>query len=175
MIRVYDDLAPPGADSWCAVPTPWLTKGQRGRTGPPVRLSNLGRLLHAPRRQPGDMMHKSILLLSMVCLAAQALAQSSLPPVPAPQMVPQPGPVTKGPYQPQAILPGGIVMPLYPAGSPFLNAKRVSEAEKYTMDPLTPGRVQRIVYVHNPAGGGRGAGAGGAGAAGGRAPGGGRS
>jgi dienelactone hydrolase len=96
------------------------------------------------------MMHKSILILSMLCLAAPALAQSSLPRVPAPQMVPQPGPVTKGPYQPQAILPGGIVMPLYPAGSPFLNAKRVSEAEKYTMDPLTPGRVQRIVNIHNP-------------------------
>ena len=84
-------------------------------------------------------MRKSILILSILCLAAPALAQSSLPPVPAPQMVPQPGPVTKGPYQPQAILPGGIVMPLYPAGSPFLNAKRVSEAEKYTMDPLYPG------------------------------------
>lgn len=94
-------------------------------------------------------MRKSILALLTLTLAAPALAQS-LPPVPAPQMVPAPGPVTKGPYQPQAILPGGIVMPLYPAGSPFLNAKRVSEAEKYTMDPLVPGRVQRIVNIHNP-------------------------
>src|SRR3569833_3209362 len=124
MIRVYDDKAPHGADSWSAFPTPWLTMGLRGRTGPPVRLSILGRLLHAPRRQPGDMMHISILILSMLCLAAPALAQSSLPPVPAPQMVPQPGPVTKGPYQPQTIQPGGNVMPLYPAGTPILNAKR---------------------------------------------------
>ena len=63
---------------------------------------------------------------------------------------PRRGRSSKGPYQPQAMLPGGIVMPLYPAGSPFLNAKRVSEAEKYTMDPVVPGRVQRIVNIHNP-------------------------
>ena len=84
--------------------------------------------------------------LLAAAVATSALAQST----PAPQMVPKAGPVTKGPYQPQAILPGGIVMPLYPAGSDFLNAKRVSEAEKYTMDPAVPGRVSRIVNIHNP-------------------------
>ena len=47
-------------------------------------------------------------------------------------------------------MPGGIVMPLFPPGSPFLNAKRVSEAEVYTMDPVVPGRVQRIINIHNP-------------------------
>src|SRR6188768_163019 len=117
---------------------------------PSARLSKDRILLHSPAKQMGTGMRKSIIALLTICqtiyLAAPALAQ----PVPAPQMVPGPGPVTKGPYQPQAILPGGIVMPLYPAGSPFLNAKRVSEAEKYTMDPLTPGRVQRIVNIHNP-------------------------
>jgi len=95
-------------------------------------------------------MRESILAFLTLCLAAPALAQSSLPPVPAPQMVPKPGPVTKGPYQPQALLPGGIVMPLFAPGSPYLNAKRVSEAEVYTMDPAVPGRVQRIVNIHNP-------------------------
>src|SRR5476651_888245 len=90
------------------------------------------------------------LLLATSPVLSPSWAQSALPPVPAPQMVPKPGPVTKSPYQPQAILPGGIVMPLYPAGSPFLNAKRVSEAEKYTMDPVVPGRVARIVNIHNP-------------------------
>jgi acetyl esterase/lipase len=85
-----------------------------------------------------------------VSLIAPALAQAPLPPVPAPQNVPKPGPVTKGPYMPLALLPGGIVMPLFPAGSPYLNAKRVSEAEVYTMDPVVPGRVQRIVNIHNP-------------------------
>src|SRR3954470_22915011 len=95
-------------------------------------------------------MRKSILALLPFCLPAPALAQSSLPPVPAPQAVPKPGPATKGPYQPQALLPGGIVMPLFAPGSPYLNAKRVSEAEVYTMDPAVPGRVQRIVNIHNP-------------------------
>ena len=78
--------------------------------------------------------------LLAAAVATSALAQST----PTPQMVPKVGPVTKGPYQPQAILSGGIVMPLYPAGSPFLNAKRVAEAEKYTMDPAVPGRVSRM-------------------------------
>ncbi len=85
-----------------------------------------------------------------VALVAPALAQTPLPPVPAPQNVPKPGPVTKGAYMPQALLPGGIVMPLFPAGSPYLNAKRVSEAEVYTMDPVVAGRVARIVNIHNP-------------------------
>src|SRR5580658_5046541 len=62
----------------------------------------------------------------------------------------RPGPVTKGPYMPQALLPGGIVMPLWPANSPYLNAKRLSEAEVYTMDAVVPGRVERIVNIHNP-------------------------
>jgi endo-1,4-beta-xylanase len=89
---------------------------------------------------------KFLIALTVVAVAGTAaLAQ-----VPAPQMVPKAGPVTKAPYQPQAILPGGIVMPLYPAGSPFLNAKRVHEAEVYTMDKVVPGRVAGIVNVHNP-------------------------
>ena len=85
-----------------------------------------------------------------ISLWGPAQAQAPLPPVPAPENVPKPGPVTKGPYMPQTLLPGGIVMPLFPAGSPYLNAKRVAEAEVYTMDPVVPGRVQRIVNIHNP-------------------------
>jgi dienelactone hydrolase len=88
--------------------------------------------------------------LAFLLASSAVLAQAPLPPVPAPQDVPKPGPVTKGPYMPQALLPGGIVMPLFPAGSPYLNAKRISEAEVYTMDPVVPGRVQRIVNIHNP-------------------------
>jgi hypothetical protein len=95
-------------------------------------------------------MRKHIIALLALSLAAPALAQTPLPPVPAPQAVPKPGPVTRGPYMPQALLPGGIVMPLWPAGSPYLNAKRVSEAEVYTMDPVVAGRVANIVNVHNP-------------------------
>jgi dienelactone hydrolase len=85
-----------------------------------------------------------------IALAAPSLAQAPLPPVPAPQVIPKPAAATKAPYAPQALLPGGIVMPLFAPGSPFLNAKRVSEAEVYTMDPAVPGRVQRIVNIHNP-------------------------
>lgn len=87
-------------------------------------------------------------LAALFLTTTAALAQPAT--VPAPQMVPHAGPVTKGPYQPQALLPGGIVMPVWPAGSPYLNAKRVSEAEVYTMDPVVNGRVSRIVNVHNP-------------------------
>ncbi len=85
------------------------------------------------------------ILSLMLLLALPALAQT-----PVPQMLPHAGPVTRGAYQPQAILPGGIVMTLWPQGSPFLNAKRVSEAEVYTMDKAVPGRVANIVNVHNP-------------------------
>lgn len=88
--------------------------------------------------------------LLTVVLAVPSLAQAPLPPVPSPQAVPKPGPVTKEPYAPQALLPGGIVMALFPPGSPYLNAKRVSEAEVYDMDPVVPGRVARITNIHNP-------------------------
>ena len=94
-------------------------------------------------------MRKIVIALLPVLLTLPALAQT-LPPVPAPQAVPKPGPVMNGPYMPQALLPGGIVMPLWPAGSPYLNPKRVSEAEVYTMDPVVAGRVERIVNIHNP-------------------------
>lgn len=69
---------------------------------------------------------------------------------PAPQRVPVPGPVTDAPYAPQAILPGGIVVPLYPAGSTMLNAARVREAEVYNMTGGVPGRIASIVNIHNP-------------------------
>ena len=97
----------------------------------------------------------------IVLAATAAFAQAPLPPVPAAMGIPKPGPVVKGkPYQPQPLLPGGIVMPLFPAGSPFLNAKRVSEAEVYTMDPVVPGRVrahrQHPQSLDRSASGGRG-------------------
>src|SRR5258708_20568131 len=68
----------------------------------------------------------------------------------APGRVPAPGPVTDGPYAPQPILPGGIVVTLYRPGSPDLNAARVREAETYNMANGVPGRIQSIVNIHNP-------------------------
>lgn len=80
--------------------------------------------------------------------AAAALAQ--LPPLPAPQNIPKPAPSTDAPYAPQAIVAGGVVIPLYPPGSPFLKADRVREAEKYNMSPVIPARIASIVNIHNP-------------------------
>jgi acetyl esterase/lipase len=63
---------------------------------------------------------------------------------------PAPGPVTSEPYAPTPILPGGIVVTLYPPGSPRLNKERVREAEQYNMTRSVPGRIQSIVNIHNP-------------------------
>lgn len=95
-------------------------------------------------------MHKLIVGLLLASLTVPASAQALLPSVPAAQAVPKPGPQTSQPYQPQALLPGGVVMTLWPAKSPYLNTSRVNEPEVYTMDPVVPGRVERIVNIHNP-------------------------
>ena len=93
-----------------------------------------------------------IILAGMVLAGAAFVSEVGAQPatIPAPQDVPKPAPAGKGPYQPQALLPGGIVMPLFSPGSPYLKADRIKEAEQYTMDPDVPGRVQRIVNIHNP-------------------------
>lgn len=82
--------------------------------------------------------------------AAQRPPTSVLGATPAPQRVPTPGPVTDRPYVPQALLQGGIVVPIFPADSPYLKADRLKEAEVYTMTGNVPGRVASIVGIHNP-------------------------
>ena len=75
----------------------------------------------------------------------------TLPPTPAPLGVPQPGPATTGaPYAPQPILQGGVVLPLYPDGSPYLKLDKIREVEQYNMSPDVPGRINSIVNIHNP-------------------------
>lgn len=64
--------------------------------------------------------------------------------------VPRPGPTNDAPYAPQPILPGGIVIPLYPPDSPRLNQARVREAEQYNLSRAVPGRINSIVNIHNP-------------------------
>ncbi len=81
---------------------------------------------------------------------SQPPERAPLPPVPAPQSIPKPGPVTDQPYVPQAIMPGGIVVPLFPPGSKYLKADKVREAEKYNMSKDVPGRISSIVNIHNP-------------------------
>jgi endo-1,4-beta-xylanase len=79
-----------------------------------------------------------------------ATTRAALPALPAPLNVPQPGPTNDAPYVPQPILPGGVVVPLYLPGSPFLNADRVREAEQYNVSKSVPGRINSIVNIHNP-------------------------
>src|SRR4051812_29246017 len=79
-----------------------------------------------------------------------ATPHAALPPLPPPLGVPKPGPGTEGPYIPMPILPGGIVVLLYPAGSRFLNADRIREPEQYNMSQTVPGRINSIVNIHNP-------------------------
>ena len=87
-------------------------------------------------------MLKSLLLIAPLVALAQ--------PIPAPIGIPKPAPVTDAPYAPQPILQGGIVIPLYPAGSPFLKADKVKEAEVYSLSQAVPGRIGSIVNIHNP-------------------------
>ena len=69
----------------------------------------------------------------------------ALAPVSVPLGVPKPGPTNDAPYAPQPILPGGVVIPLYSADSPFLKTERVREAEQYNMSKSVPGRISSIV------------------------------
>src|SRR5260370_14192371 len=101
-------------------------------------------------------MKSSVTALLLSTLAIGAAAQGNpqqramLPQLPAPQQVPKPGPATSSPYAPLPILPGGVVVTLYPTGSAFLKADRVREAEQYNMSQAVPGRINSIVNIHNP-------------------------
>ena len=70
---------------------------------------------------------RQALALTLLAASASLFAQTkaSLPPLPAPIGIPKPAAAGDGPYAPQPILPGGVVVTLYPAGSPFLKADRV--------------------------------------------------
>jgi acetyl esterase/lipase len=98
----------------------------------------------------------AFLLMSTLAATAQGAQNApqsrsaNLPPLPAPLGVPQPGPATDAPYSPLPILPGGVVVTLYPPGSSYLNKEHVREAEKYYLSKDAPGRVNAIVNIHNP-------------------------
>ena len=92
--------------------------------------------------------HRTLLALLSVSFAAAQTA--SRPASPAPLGIPVPGPSTNAPYAPQPILAGGVIVPLYAPGSPFLKMERVREAEKYNMRPGVPARIESIVSIHNP-------------------------
>jgi acetyl esterase/lipase len=81
---------------------------------------------------------------------ATAAPHATLAPLPSPLGAPKPGPSTDAPYAPQPILQGGVVIALYPPGSPYLKMDRVREAEQYNMSQTVPGRINSIVNIHNP-------------------------
>ncbi|MCA9128535.1 MAG: alpha/beta hydrolase [Planctomycetales bacterium] len=70
--------------------------------------------------------------------------------IPPPMWLPDPGQATESAYSPRAILPGGIVMPLYPENSPYLNHERIKEPETFNVSTSVHGRVNSIVNIHNP-------------------------
>ncbi len=88
--------------------------------------------------------------LSAVALGIALAQKPALPPLPAPEWIPKPGPVTDQPYRPTALMPGGVVVTLFPPGSPYLHMDRIKEAEVYNMSGAVPGRVSSIVNIHNP-------------------------
>ena len=92
----------------------------------------------------------ALLFLAVSSAGAQNSSHPALPPLPAPLGVPKPGPATDAPYAPQPILPGGVVITLYPPGSPYLKMDRVREPEQYNMSQTVPGRINSIVNIHNP-------------------------
>jgi acetyl esterase/lipase len=94
-------------------------------------------------------MMKRFVLIPLMA-ATVCAAQTTLPALPAPMAVPAPGPSTDAPYAPQPILPGGVILPLYPPGSSYLNKDKVREAEQYNMSQAVPGRISSIVNIHNP-------------------------
>jgi endo-1,4-beta-xylanase len=87
----------------------------------------------------------SLVLATLALTAASAQNTAQLPPLPPPLGVPHPGPQTDAPYAPQPILQGGVVLPLYPPGSPYLKMERIREPEQYNMSQAVPGRISSIV------------------------------
>jgi endo-1,4-beta-xylanase len=55
------------------------------------------------------------------------------------------------PFLPEPILPGGVVLPLYPADSPRLKRERLHEAERYnTSLKNQSSKVLNVLNIHNP-------------------------
>ena len=85
-------------------------------------------------------MNRAVLLFACALIGGAAIAQTKapLPPLPAPQAVPKPATDTGQPYAPQSILPGGIVVPLFPSNSPYLKADKIHMPEVCKMSQDRP-------------------------------------
>lgn len=93
---------------------------------------------------------KTAVLFCLGLVAILHAQKTALPPLSAPLAVPKPGPATDAPYAPTSILPGGVVVTLYPPGSPYLRMDHIREPEQYNMSQPAPGRVSSVVNIHNP-------------------------
>src|SRR5262249_35927790 len=55
------------------------------------------------------------------------------------------------PFVPEPILPGGLVLPLYPPDSPRLKKERLHEAERYnTTLKEKADKTKSVINIHNP-------------------------
>ncbi|MFO0959255.1 MAG: alpha/beta hydrolase [Isosphaeraceae bacterium] len=97
-------------------------------------------------------MKRMVTLFAGILVGTPALAQTKaqLPPLPPPQSIPKPAEDTGKPYAPQAILPGGVVVPLFAPDSPYLKADKLHIPEVYNLSQAVPGRISSIVSIHNP-------------------------
>ena len=86
--------------------------------------------------------------VALIFAADTSGVAAQLPPLPGPMGMPAPGPKTDAPYAPQPIVPGGVVVPLYPPDSPFLKADKIREPEEY--HSYEPSRLGYIIHIHNP-------------------------
>ncbi len=100
--------------------------------------------------QPTPLFTRAVLLGLLTLLNPIFAAEATLPPLPAPLSVPAPGPKTDAPYAPQAILPGGVVIPLYSPNSPYLNQEKIREPEEYNWYGSGREMIGNIVKIHNP-------------------------
>ena len=86
---------------------------------------------------------------ALLAASAASAQKTPLPALPAAQAIPKPGPDTGQPYAPQAILPGGVVVPLFPPNSPDLKADKVHVPEVYNMSQAVQARISSIVSIRS--------------------------
>ncbi len=60
-------------------------------------------------------------------------------------------PLFAEPFQPEPIIEGGEIIPLYPPDSPFLKKERISEPEDYNSTfGKKPDKIINVLNIHNP-------------------------
>ena len=87
---------------------------------------------------------KPILTTLLLLTALPCFAQNQTP-----ASVPNRSPAD-GPFTPQAIVPGGIILPLYAPTSPLLKTERLHEPENYNSATGGKGPITNVINIHNP-------------------------